>query len=180
MKSYLIANPKGGVGKSTLATSLAGWFAKLDGQVMLGDIDRQQSSREWLRIRSPALPRIASWDLRPGEPPRPPSDVTHVVLDTPAGLHGKKLDCGICEVDRIVVPLQPSLFDILATRQFLNELFATKQARARSVHIAVVGMRVDSRTRAARELERFLEGTALPVVAHCAIPRTTFRPPPMA
>lgn len=166
METYLVANPKGGVGKSTLATNLAGWFAKLGRQVMLGDIDRQQSSREWLRIRSPALPRIVSWDLKPGEPARPPKDTAHVVLDTPAGLHGKKLDQVMREVSRVIVPLQPSLFDILATRQFLDELLDIKRVRARSVHIAVVGMRVDNRTRAARELERFLEGTGLPVIAH--------------
>ncbi len=65
MKTFMIANPKGGVGKSTLATNLAGWLAKTGRRPMLGDIDRQQSSREWLRIRSPSLPYIAAWDNLP-------------------------------------------------------------------------------------------------------------------
>jgi chromosome partitioning protein len=60
-------------------------------RVMLGDIDRQQSSREWLKLRSPSLPHISTWDIEPDQPARPPKDTTHVVLDTPAGLHGKKL-----------------------------------------------------------------------------------------
>lgn len=166
MGSFLIANPKGGVGKSTLASNLAGWWAKNGYRVMLGDIDRQQSSRDWLRIRSPSLPYIASWDIKPGEPARPPKDVTHVVLDTPAGLHGKKLAQVLTLVDHVIVPLQPSLFDILATRHFLDELLAAKQIRKDKVRIAVVGMRVDTRTRASGELERFLEDTQLPVVAH--------------
>lgn len=166
MKSILIANPKGGVGKSTLATNLAGWLANSGKRVMLGDIDRQQSSRAWLSIRSPVLPYVASWEVMPGKPARPPKDTTHVVLDTPAGLHGKKLAQVLRMVDSIIVPLQPSLFDIFATRPFLDELLATKRHRQEKVRIAVVGMRVDARTRASGELERFLENTGLPVIAH--------------
>lgn len=166
MEKIVIANPKGGVGKSTLATNLAGWLAKSGKHVMLGDIDRQQSSHAWLSIRSPSLPFIASWDIQPGKPARPPKGTTHAILDTPAGLHGKKLGEVLKIADRIIVPLQASLFDIFATRCFLDELLATKAYRKEAVRVAIVGMRVDSRTRAAHELERFLEGTNLPVVAH--------------
>lgn len=166
MDSFLIANPKGGVGKSTLATNLAGYFASEGRRVMLGDIDRQQSSREWLRLRAPSLPHIATWEIEPDQPARPPKDTTHVVLDTPAGLHGKKLGSVLKLVRRVIVPLQPSIFDILATRSFLDRLFEEKEIRRHEAYVAIVAMRVDARTRAAAELERFLEGTGLPVVAH--------------
>jgi chromosome partitioning protein len=165
MKSLLVANPKGGSGKSTLATNLAGWLARQGQRVMLGDIDRQQSSREWLRLRSPSLPYIAGWDIEADKPARPPAGTSHAVLDSPAGLHGKKLAQVLKVVERVIVPLQPSLFDILATRQFLDTLLVEKEVRKYHAFVAVVGMRVDARTRAAGELERFLAGIGLPVLA---------------
>jgi chromosome partitioning protein len=163
--SFLIANPKGGVGKSTVATNLAGWFAHQGANVMLGDIDRQQSSAAWLRLRSPTLPRVGTWVITPDEPARPPKEATHVVLDSPAGLHGKKLAHVLKVVQQVIVPLQPSIFDILATRHFLDALLEEREIRKQHAFVAVIGMRVDSRTRAAGELDRFLEGTGLPVLA---------------
>lgn len=165
LHSYMIANPKGGCGKTTLATQLAGYFARRGHHVMLGDIDRQQSAREWLKLRPVGLPPIRSWDIDQDGPARPPKNTTHVVLDTPAGLHGKKLEQVLKRVHRIIVPLQPSIFDILATREFLETLLEEKAVRKQETFVAVVGMRVDARTRAAQELERFLEGVNLPVLA---------------
>lgn len=166
MKSFLIANPKGGSGKSTLAINLAGHLARRGHQVMLGDVDRQQSSREWLRLRPRILPVIRSWEIEPGKTAKPPKGTTHVVLDTPAALHGKSLDNVVKHVNRVLVPVQPSLFDMLATRHFLEALLAEKAVRNESAFVAVVGMRVDPRTRAAAELERFLEKFDLPVLTY--------------
>jgi chromosome partitioning protein len=166
MKAFLVANPKGGSGKSTLSTNLAGYFASRHHEVMLGDIDRQQSAREWLSIRPFALPTIDTWTIGPDEIARPPRGTTHVVLDTPAGLHGKTLEKVLKLSARVIVPVQPSMFDMLATRHFLDALLAEKAVRKGKADVAVIGMRVDARTRAAAELERFFATLDLPVLAY--------------
>lgn len=163
MPVVLIANPKGGAGKSTLATNIAGYFARQGRKVMLGDVDRQQSSRAWLALRADTLPKIEPWEMD-GSTVRPPKGTTHVVLDTPAGLHGERLKELLKLADRIVVPLQPSMFDILATRDFLAELVEKKAVREGKAEVAVVGMRVDARTRAAEQLQRYMESAGVPVL----------------
>lgn len=166
MKAFLVANPKGGSGKSTLATNLAGYFANRGNEVMLGDIDRQQSSREWLGIRPFELPTIETWEIGHDNIARPPKGTSHVVLDTPAGLHGKMLERVLKLSTRVIVPVQPSMFDMLATRHFLSELLSEKAVRKGKADVAVIGMRVDARTRAAGELERFFATFDLPVLAY--------------
>ncbi|MCD6667321.1 MAG: ParA family protein, partial [Hydrogenophaga sp.] len=88
MPVVVVANPKGGVGKSTLSTNVAGYYASQGHAVMLGDADRQQSSRLWLGLRPASLPPIRTWEVGSDFVARAPRDVSHVVLDTPAGLHG--------------------------------------------------------------------------------------------
>jgi chromosome partitioning protein len=162
MPVVVVANPKGGVGKSTLSTQIAGYFASRGHAVMLGDADRQQSSRLWLSLRPPAARPISTWDVGDDQLAKPPKGTTHVVLDTPAGLHGKRLKEVLKLADKVIVPLQPSVFDIFATRTFLDELAASAQAA--KTQIGIVGMRVDERTRAADQLHTFVNSLGLPVV----------------
>lgn len=161
----LIANPKGGVGKSTTATNLAGYYANRGHRAMLGDLDRQQSALAWLAIRPASAPLIESWDRSDGRAARPPAGVTHVVLDTPAALRGGDLKDVLKLADRVIVPLQPSIFDIFATQSFLAKL-AERGTLNESGKVGVLGMRVDERTRAAEQLHRFVEGLGLPVVGY--------------
>ena len=164
MPVIVIANPKGGVGKSTLATNVAGWLARQGHAVMLGDVDRQQSARQWLALRAPQLPPIRSWDVDNDHIVRPPKGTTHVVLDTPAGLHGWRFNDVIKLADRVIVPLQPSIFDIFATRDFLTQLAQNRHAG--KAKIGLVGMRVDARTIAADKLHEFVDSLDLPVLAY--------------
>ncbi len=164
MSVLVIANPKGGVGKSTLATNVAGYFASQGRAVMLGDADRQQSSRLWLGLRPPAARSIATWEVSADLIAKPPKGVSHVVLDTPAGLHGWRFNDVLKVADKIIVPLQPSVFDIFATRAFLDQLAGHRHSGR--AEVAIVGMRVDARTIAADNLREFVEGLGLPVLGY--------------
>jgi chromosome partitioning protein len=164
MPVVVVANPKGGVGKSTVATNIAGYFARQGRGVMLGDADRQQSSRLWLGLRPGGARSIATWDLDEGNMARPPKGTTHVVLDTPAGMHGKLFKEALALADKVVVPLQPSVFDIFATRTFLDEL--AEHRKATKMQVGIVGMRVDERTIAADKLHEFVDGLGLPVLGY--------------
>ena len=162
MPVIAVANPKGGVGKSTLATNVAGYLAARGRSVMLGDVDKQQSSRTWLRLRAPGLPLIQSWDASQENVMRPPRGTTHVVLDTPAGLQGRLLDEVLRIADKLLIPLQPGIFDIHATFDFMQALREHK--RARSVDVALVGMRTREGHISTDQLRNFLGGVDLPVL----------------
>jgi len=164
MPVVAVANPKGGVGKSTLATNIAGYFASHGHAVMLGDVDRQQSSRLWLGLRPPSARPISTWEISADLIAKPPKGATHVVLDTPAGLHGKRFNEIMKMAHKVIVPLQPSVFDIFATRAFLDQLIANKHYR--DVQIGVVGMRVDARTIAAENLQEFVATLGVPVLGY--------------
>ena len=162
MPVIVVANPKGGVGKSTLSTQLAGWYASRGHAVMLGDVDRQQSARQWLALRPPQLAPIRTWEIAHDDIVRPPKGTTHVVLDTPAGLHGKRLDEVLKLADQVLVPLQPSLFDIQATYPFIEQLRVHR--RSDRLRIGLVAMRVRDHTIAADQLQHFLATLSVPVV----------------
>ena len=164
MPVIVVANPKGGVGKSTLATNIAGYFASRGHSVILGDADRQQSSRLWLGLRPAGVAPIGTWDISADLIARPPKGTTHVVIYTPAGLHGWRFNDVMRMADRIIVPLQPSVFDIFATRDFLDQLAASKHGDKHK--IGLVGMRVDARTIAADKLHTFVDSLELPVLGY--------------
>lgn len=160
----LIANPKGGCGKSTLSTNLATHFAWQGARVMLGDLDRQQSAAYWLSLRPANLPRIQGWDITPGEPAKAPAGTTVAIIDSPAGLHGKKLDYALKKIDVVLVPVLPSSFDWWATAPFLNQLADLARDNPK-LRVGVIAMRVQPRTKSVLGLQQFLTRFDLPVLA---------------
>ncbi|BDU58919.1 cobyrinic acid a,c-diamide synthase [Limnohabitans sp. MORI2] len=166
MKVVVVANPKGGAGKSTLATNIAGYFASRGHHVMLGDADTQQSSRFWLQQRPSRLPPIVTWEIEAGKVPtaKPPKGTTHVVIDTPAGLGGSALKELVQRADNVIVPLMPSVFDMQATHAFLMEL--TQLTRKLPARVGVVSNRVDARTLASGRLKEFAQALDVPVLGY--------------
>lgn len=160
MRVMLVANPKGGSGKTTLSINLAGGLAAQGKRVAMLDLDRQKSATAWLAMRDMALPDI---DLvQDGQK----TDADWLVIDSPAGLHGKTLERALKLAHKVVVPIAPSLFDIRASQEFLAALHAEKSVRKGHAFVGVVGMRVDARTRAGVTLEQFMAAQDLPVLAY--------------
>lgn len=152
MPVVAVVNRKGGSGKSTFAAHVAAWCARQQFAVMLGDVDRQQSSRGWLRRRDPALPGIAPWVVDQKNVLRVPTGITHVVLDTPGGLQGFELARIVMFADAIVVPVCPSVFDRESAAACIAELRTLPRVAKGQCRLAAIGMRVDGRTRAAEVL----------------------------
>ena len=161
MPVIAVVNRKGGSGKSTLAAHLAAWCAHQGSAVMLGDVDRQQSTRSWLRKRSEALPAIAPWTVDQNIL-RVPVGITHVVLDTPGGLHGFDLARMVMFADIILMPVCGSAFDRESAADCHAELMALPRVASGRCKVACIGMRIDTRTRTPQVLKDWATGLGMP------------------
>jgi chromosome partitioning protein len=135
-------------------------------EVFLWDLDRQRSALTWLSMRPAHAPRIVRLDNRDHDAhPDDPAE-GWLIIDSPAGLHGKSLSQATKHVHKVLVPVQPSVFDMAATAVFLQDLAEEKSVRKSRTFVGVVGVRVDPRTRAAATLEAFLEQFELPILTY--------------
>jgi chromosome partitioning protein len=164
MRAVLVANPKGGAGKTTLATNLSGYFANQGKRTTLCDLDRQQSALRWMAFRDPELPPVTGYFAGNQISLNLPREADWVVVDAPAGLQGYKLTDYLRAVDKVVVPLVPSVFDMAATEDFLNSIRG--EIRGQRKKVGIVAMRVDPRTKAASMLEEFLTHFDIPIVTY--------------
>ncbi len=166
METIVIANPKGGSGKTTLAVNLAGHYARAGRRTALLDLDRQQSALRWLARRPPVLPAIAAIAARDDEAALEAGGRFELaMIDTPAGLHGERLKAVLRHADRLLIPLVPSALDLDAGADFLELLAEAKRVRKGRCVPALVGMRVRERTLSARRLDDFVQASGLPVPA---------------
>ena len=163
MPTILVANPKGGSGKTTLATNVAGWLAGKRQHVAMADGDPQRSATQWLERRPALFPQV-----QPVEPDarRKAGDDGWLVVDSPAGLHGEDLRDAVRRADVLLVPVSPSIFDMAATARFLAAIADCKPVRKGNLAVGVVGMRVDARTLAAGELDQFVKAQGVPHLAN--------------
>jgi chromosome partitioning protein len=166
MPVIAVVNRKGGSGKSTLATHLAAYCAHANLAVMLGDMDRQQSTQSWLRLRNARsderCPPIMGWSVDPRNVLRPPPGIHQVVLDTSGGLRGFDLARVSIYADAILMPICHSAFDREATADCFAELMTLPRVASGQCKVAGVGMRIDGRTKAADVLEDWAATIKLP------------------
>ncbi|MFN3629466.1 MAG: AAA family ATPase [Casimicrobiaceae bacterium] len=166
MFTILIVTPKGGAGKTTIATNLAAYLAGKRQRVALLDLDRQQSAARWLARRPRGLPQIMAADSAANNRSLRAAGIQWLVIDTPAGLHGEDLADRVRQADAILVPVSPSIFDFEATADLLAELERLKSVRDGRRPVALIGSRVDGRTVAASDLDEFLAPLSLDVLTH--------------
>jgi chromosome partitioning protein len=168
MPVIAVINRKGGSGKSTLATHLAAWCAHAGIPVMLGDVDRQQSTQSWLRLREAQglaqKAQLVGWAVDPKRVMRPPAGVNHVILDTPGGLHGFDLARVAMCADAILMPVCNSVFDRQSSAECHAELMALPRIASGRCKVAAVGMRLDGRTRAAEMLTAWAADRGIPFI----------------
>src|SRR5205814_1831909 len=166
MLSLVVANARGGRGKTTLATNVAGWLAGRRQRVVLADFDPLRAATEWLERRPPLFPAIGGWTPNGAKRELKGALPQWLIIDTPAELHGESLRDAMRRADILLIPVSPSAFDMGATRHFLDQIADYKAVKKGDVAIGLVAMRVDSRTNSAGELEEFLKGLGYPLVAH--------------
>jgi chromosome partitioning protein len=172
MQRIVVLNPKGGSGKSTIATNLAACYAFHGEQPTLMDLDPQGSTMRWLRKRpddAPAIHGIAafersaavtrSWQMRI------PADCRTVVIDTPAAVDPHSLPEITRGVDAILVPVMPSEIDIHATAKCIADLLLVAKVRRSEKRIGIIANRVRSNTIVWQSLTRFLNSLDIPLIA---------------
>lgn len=172
MHRIVVLNPKGGSGKTTVATNVAAYFAAMGARPMLVDMDPQRSSMRWSAHRPEDRPAIdciegfkpssavtRSWQMRP----KPGCSV--VVVDTPAAIEATRFPEVTRGADSILVPVMPSDIDIHATAKCIADLLLVAKIRRSENRIGIIANRVNLRTRVSHALHKFLGTLDIPLVA---------------
>ncbi len=161
MRTILLLNPKGGCGKTTLATNIASFYARRGHGVVLADFDPQGSSMAWLAARPDRLQPIhgiAAWE----EAVRVPRGTEYLVLDAPAAVRGRDIAELVRRAQSVILPVLPSPIDIRAASRFVHDLLLVGKVSRRQTKLAVVANRVREHTLIYHQLERFLRRLQIP------------------
>jgi chromosome partitioning protein len=172
MQKIVILNPKGGSGKTTIATNLASYFAVEGLRPTLMDMDVQGSSTHWLSKRvkdQPLIHGIYAFERTVGMTrsfaTRLPLDTQRLVVDTPAAVEPQKLPDITRNATAVLVPVLPSDIDIHAAAKCISNLLLVAKFRREDQRIAVIANRVKKQTLVYKSLMKFLENLQIPVIA---------------
>ncbi len=160
MLKVLVASSKGGAGKSTLATNLAGYYSVGGNNTVLVDADRQGSGLAWCKKRAQQEHAVLGLPgTRRDWPRQLPGDADRVVVDSPAGITAAEVERLLDTVHAVLVPILPSAIDLEATEPFLRELAALDRIRGGKVAVGLVANRLKPWTHASQlaveEMRRF-------------------------
>ena len=167
----LVINPKGGSGKTTIATTLASYFASNGQATAMMDYDPQGSTMNWLRLRPAHARKIHGANAAPQKTGlrtlnmHVPAGTQQLVIDAPAGVTGLALQDMLSRTHCILIPVAPSAIDIHATANFIRDLLLTGKIRANNIRLGVVANRVRKTNPVYEPLERFLKALNLPLLA---------------
>lgn len=169
----VVLNPKGGCGKTTLATNLASLYAQRGPPPTLIDCDPQGFSLRWLDKRPAERPKI--YGLRGYvDGPTPveldgalevPRDSSLAIVDLPAAIPHARLHVYVHLADSLLLPIQPSEIDVYGATRFIAELLMDAQLDRRARKLAIVANRVRATTRSFGMLARFLGSLKIPLIA---------------
>lgn len=171
-RRIVVLNPKGGSGKTTIATNLASYYAVQGLKPTLMDFDPQGSSWRWVRKRqeiAPPIHGIPAYErntrVTRSFALRIPVDSERVVVDTPAALVAQSMPDMTRLATAILVPVLPSDIDIHAATQCISNLLLVAKISRSEQRIGVIANRVKRNTLVYRSLTRFLDTLRIPVVA---------------
>ena len=172
LNRIVVLNSKGGCGKTTLATNIASYYAKLGAKSTIMDCDPQGSATRWLEMRSPQRPAIhgiaaykksmqatRSWQLRV------PNETRNLIIDSPASLDHAQLRELTREATSILVPVLPSSIDIHAASKCIADLLLVAKVDRRDKKLAVVANRTRHNTQSFDTLMKFLDSLGIPIIA---------------
>jgi len=172
LHKIVVLNPKGGCGKTTLATNIAAYYARSGPAPTLVDFDSQGFSMRWLRKRSDNQPRIyganahqQSMQGRQAIHLQTRPDTEHLIIDLPAALNSDELQDVTYDAGSILIPILPSEIDVNCASRFIAELLLTAQIDRRDRRLAVVANRTRENTKSYRMLLGFLTSLQIPLIA---------------